>query len=298
MASPWPIDPAAGRRRQAGDPSWPRLELAPLRRAAARAAARIGVPTLVFFSLVALAAGISAVLLLGWPGSSGRTFSWALRPEPAAALIGGCYLVSTFVFGLGCARPWTEVRAICVAVYGLVLPTMVETFLHLHVFDFSRWQALLWVALFVAAPPAITYVHWSQRATPIAPGAPLVGWTRAVLIGSAAVFAVAAIALLVAPTRDAISDHAPFALVGLTGSYLGAWCSFAAVLCGWTAWRNSRTEARLALPTLAAVAAGGVVAALRTLDDIAQAGTYLSVLAGLVVLYAACWAVNARRTAG
>jgi hypothetical protein len=269
--------------------------VAPFRRLTARAAARIGVPALVFFSLVALAAGISALLLLGWPGSTGQTFSWLLRPDAAAALIGACYLVSAIVFGIGCTRPWTEIRAICVAVYGLVLPTMVETFLHLHVFDFSRWQALLWVVLFVAAPPAITIVLWSQRGRPITQGAPLVGWTRAILVGAAPVFAVAAGALLIAPTRDAISDHAPFALVGLTGSYLGAWCAFASILCGWTAWRNSRIEARLALPTLAAVVAGAVLAALRTLDGLDHVTVYFAVLGALLATFTACWIANARR---
>ncbi len=134
-----------------------------------RAVERLGVPAVIFFSLVTLAAGISAILLLGWPGSTGRTFSWTLRPPAAAALIGGFYLASSVIFGIGLTRPWTEVRAICVAVYGLVIPTLVETFVHLPVFEFSRWQALLWVALFVAAPLAITYVLWSQRERPSRP---------------------------------------------------------------------------------------------------------------------------------
>ena len=220
-----------------------------------RAVERLGVPAVIFFSLVTLAAGISAILLLGWPGSTGRTFSWTLRPPAAAALIGGFYLASSVIFGIGLTRPWTEVRAICVAVYGLVIPTLVETFVHLPVFEFSRWQALLWVALFVAAPLAITYVLWSQRERPLQAGRPLVGWTRAVLALSSVVFTGMAAALLVAPSREALSDDAPFALVGLTGSYLGAWCAFAAILCGWTAWRDSWAEARFAVPSLVAVAA-------------------------------------------
>ena len=260
-----------------------------------RAVERLGVPAVIFFSLVTLAAGISAILLLGWPGSTGRTFSWTLRPPAAAALIGGFYLASSAIFGIGLTRPWTEVRAICVAVYGLIIPTLVETFVHLPVFEFSRWQALLWVALFVAAPLAITYVLWSQRERPLQAGRPLVGWTRAVLALSSVVFTGMAAALLVAPSGDALSDDAPFALVGLTGSYLGAWCAFAAILCGWTAWRDSWAEARFAVPSLVAVLLGGVLAAVRAAGTIRHGGVYLSALMALAAIFAACWRANVHR---
>ena len=63
-----------------------------------RAVERLGAVMVVFFALVVIASGFSAIVLLGWPGSTDTTFSWTLRPDAAAALVGGLYLVSAVAF--------------------------------------------------------------------------------------------------------------------------------------------------------------------------------------------------------
>src|SRR5215217_7608347 len=95
-------------------------------------------------ALVALAAGIVGVLMLIVPDSTDRYFSWALGPAPLAAVVGACYVASAAVFGGAAIRAgWPGLRPLCVAVFGLTVPTLVATVHHRHVFDFSRWQAVL-----------------------------------------------------------------------------------------------------------------------------------------------------------
>jgi hypothetical protein len=59
-----------------------------------------------------------------------------------------------------------------------------------------------------------------------------------------------------------------------------------AVLAGWAALRNRRDEARLPALCLAALPAGGLAAALRTLSEFDAAGRTLGYLAALTLLAA------------
>jgi hypothetical protein len=52
---------------------------------------------------VAFAAGLTGLLLVVFPGSTARYFSWGLEPEPLASLIGGSYVASTLIFGFALA---------------------------------------------------------------------------------------------------------------------------------------------------------------------------------------------------
>ena len=188
-----------------------------------RAVERLGAVMVVFFALVVIASGFSAIVLLGWPGSTDTTFSWTLRPDAAAALIGGLYLVSAVAFSYALTRTWTEVKGLWIAVYGLAVPTFVATLVHNEVFDFSRWQALAWLAIFTGAPIAVTVVLVAKRHEhPPAEGRrPMASWTRVVLAAMAVVLATLAVLLLLDPTRRELSEHSPFPLIGLTGAYLG-----------------------------------------------------------------------------
>ena len=212
----------------------------------------------IFFALVVVASGFSAIVLLGWPGSTDTTFSWTLRPDAAAALIGGLYLVSAVAFSYALTRTWTEVKGLWIAVYGLAVPTFVATLVHNEVFDFSRWQALAWLAIFTGAPIAVTVVLVAKRHEhPPAEGRrPMALWARLVLAAMALVLATLGVLLMLDPTRRELSEHSPFALIGLTGAYLGAWCAFAALLAGWSAWCNDWRQARVPVLTLGRAARG------------------------------------------
>jgi hypothetical protein len=74
-------------------------------------------------------------------------------------------------------------------------------------------------------------------------------------------------------------------LRGLTGTYLGAWCSFLAALTGWAAIRNCWDDARLPVVALGAAAGGVTVALLRSVDDLHAPA--MSITVGVVLVLAA-----------
>jgi hypothetical protein len=242
----------------------------------------------VFFSIVVVAAGASGAALIVAPGSTQRYFSWTLRPPAAAALIGGFYLASAAVFGWARTLPWRQARSLVVGVLGLAVPTLVMTLIHDEVFDFSRWQALLWVGLFVTAPVTATVLLSIKRARGM-PSPALDVESRAGLGLLAVVLAVVAVLVWVDATRDDVARLGPVDLVRLTGTYIGAWCSVLAVLCGWAATRGTWDAARVPLMTVAAAAGGALIAFVRSWADLRRPVVTVLVtvvlLAGAVLTY-------------
>jgi hypothetical protein len=243
--------------------------------------------------VVVVAAGVTGAVLLAFPGSTDRYFSWTLRPPPAAALIGGFYVGSAVVFALALTMTWAQVRVLLVGALGLAVPTLVLTLVHDEVFDFGRWQAVAWVALFVTAPLAATAILLTHEHQPEAAGARrLRPWSRAVLAVLAVGLLTVAVLVWFDATRDDVDRWSPVALVRLTGTYLGAWCSFLAVLCAWAAARDRGADARLPLTALAAAATGTLVALLRTLGDLRHGAAAVAVAVALLALAVALYAGN------
>ena len=60
-------------------------------------------------------------------------------------------------------RPAVEVRGLAAAVLAFTVPTVVATYLHRDIFDFSRLMAMAWVVLFVASPITFALLLWSGR---------------------------------------------------------------------------------------------------------------------------------------
>jgi hypothetical protein len=257
-----------------------------------RAVERLGAVMVVFFALVVVASGFSAIVLLGWPRSTDTTFSWTLRPDAAAALVGGLYLVSAVAFSYALTRTWTEVKGLWIAVYGLAVPTFVATLVHNEAFDFSRWQALAWLAIFTGAPIAVSVVLVAKRHEhPPAEGRRTVAlWARLVLTATALMLATLGVLLMLDPTRRELSEHSPFALIGLTGAYLGAWCAFAALLAAWSAWCNDWRQARVPVLTLAALPVGALIAMARVSD--AASFAYAGALVAVTGVSVACLATD------
>lgn len=100
--------------------------------------------------VVATAATIVGAIML--MAHTKTYFAWPLGPPGLAALIGGFYVVSAPVFFYAGTRPAVEVRSLAAAVLAFTIPTVVATFLHRDIFDFSRLVAMAWVVLFIASP--------------------------------------------------------------------------------------------------------------------------------------------------
>ena len=241
---------------------------------------------------VAVAAGLTGLVLVAFPGSTARFFSWGLEPEALVTLIGGSYLASAFVFGAALPRDWHEVRGLAAGTLALTIPILVVTFMHLDVFDFDRWQAWAWVILFVASPLSFGTVLYLSRGSVDGAGPRLVWWARAVSTALAVTFFAAAVALWWDPERA--SRSLPLALPPLGGRILGCWISFLAFLAGWSAVRGRWHEARIPLIGLAAFMAGALGGAVRSLASLEPPGQRVGYIVALVVLLVVTAVVAAR----
>jgi hypothetical protein len=239
---------------------------------------------------VAFAAGLTGVVLLLFPDTTDRYFSWGLGPPPLTTLIGGSYVASIFVFGWAVRRPWVETRGLVVGTLALTLPMLAVTFTHLDQFDFSRWQAWAWVALFLASPLSFGSVIVLRRGIPVDAGPMSPRAHRAV--AAVLVLGLGALALALWVDPVATGRILPFDLPPLGGRVLGCWCSFLAFLAGWAAVRSHR-EGRLSFLALAAFAAGALIGGLRSFGDLgppSQRTAYVAVLVGIALV--ATWAAR------
>jgi hypothetical protein len=256
----------------------------------------------VLFGIVAVAAGVAGVVMLVTPDETDRYFSWPVGPPPLAALVGSLYVASAIVFGRAASREdWAGSRGLCCGVLALTLPTLVATVRHHDLFDFGRWQAIAWVALFIASPIAYGSILFVRRGQVQGTGARVPGWVAALCAGEAVAYAALALGLWFVPS--VMDDKSPFALPGLSGRFLGCWASFLAVLAAFAAVRKRWNEARTPLLALTLWPLAAAVAAIRSWDDLAPTGRragYVTVAVALAVVGLAMLAASrstARRAA-
>lgn len=231
---------------------------------------------------MALAAGVTGVVLLISPADTAGYFSWDLEPAPLAALVGGSYVASLLVFGVALRASWVEVRGLVIGTLALTLPILVSTFTHMGVFDFDRWQAWGWVVLFVASPLAFGTVILRMRGEAEGSGGWPAPWATLVAGVLAVIFLAVAVLLWLDPTRVA-GTLFPFDLPALGGRVVGCWMSFLAFLAVWIA-THTREESWIPALGLTAFSAGALAGAIVTLDELQRARIYLAVLAVLMTV--------------
>jgi hypothetical protein len=174
-----------------------------------------------------------------------------------------------------------EVRGLAAAVLAFTVPTLIATYLHRDIFDFSRLMATAWVVLFIASPLTFALLLWSGRHAQPPPNAPRLNRAaRTVLAVLAVAFAGLAVWFWVTT-----SGPVPFEVAPLGARYLAAWLAFFTVLAGWPALRTTRAEARVPLLSLIAYGVGGLLAAAIHPGQL-EAGAlgYLAALIGLVTI--------------
>jgi hypothetical protein len=231
--------------------------------------------------VVATAAGIVGAIMLIAPTSTGTYFAWALGPPGLAALVGGFYVVSAPVFGYAGTRPVVEVRGLAAAVLAFTVPTLVATYLHRDIFDFSRLMAMAWVVLFIASPITFGLLLWPSRHAQPPPNDPRLNSAARIVLAVLAV-AFAGLAFWFWVTT---SGPVPFEVAPLGARFLATWLAFFAVLAGWPALRPTRAEARVPLLSLVAYGVGGLLAAAVHPGQL-EAGRlgYLAALVGVVMI--------------
>lgn len=265
-----------------------------------------GVLRIVFASDV-IGAAVTGVMLLASPGSTARTFSWGLGPEPLTSVVAGLYLASAVTFAFALRLPWPRTRGLALGVLGWTVPTLIVTLVHLDQFDFGRFQAVAWMLLFSGTPLLMTAIvvaheqHRPRGSEPDRAESRLPAWVRVGLALVAVAGLAWAVALWVDP-RGAFGELLPFELPPLGGRFLGCWAFLVAVMAAYAFGRNRWSEAQVSLVAVAALFLGALVGALRSFTESAPAGraTYVSVLALLLTfsfaLLAGAWMQERGRT--
>lgn len=234
------------------------------------------------FVVTGVAAVAGAVMVVA-PDATDRYFSWPIGPPPLAALVGAFYLASALTFAiLGVRSDWRLSRGIAFGILAFTLPTVVATVHHHDLFDWSRWQALAWVALFVGSPMAFASFLFllRGRARTARRGLPAARRAAIAILGVA--YAALAVGFLLTPHR--LERVSPFALPGLSGRFLGSWCAFLAVVAAFVAVRNRSEESHVALLALVIWPVAAIAAAVRSLHDLQPTSRRVPYLVGLVVL--------------
>ena len=139
-------------------------------------------------SVVTIAAGVAGSVMLVAPWDTGSYFSWPIGPPPLAATVGAFYLASAGLFTvLGLRSDWSAAQGVCVAVLAFTVPTVVATAHHDDLFDWERWQALAWGAVFVATPiifSALLFIQRNRAREATVPLVALMLWPAAALVGA------------------------------------------------------------------------------------------------------------------
>ncbi len=171
--------------------------------------------------VVVAAAGLAGSVMVIAPQATDSYFSWPIGPSPLAVLVGAFYLASAFLFALLAHQDdWLRVRGVCVAILAFTLPTVVATVRHADLFDWNRWQALAWVALFVGSPLAFGSFLFLHRGVRTPQPQMLPALARSALAVLATAYVVLALMLLLTPGW--LQARSPFPLPGLSGRFLGS----------------------------------------------------------------------------
>ena len=217
--------------------------------------------------VVAVVAGLAGTVMLVAPADTDTYFSWPIGPPPLAALVGAFYLASAVTFYLIATRAdWPAARGICFGILAFTVPTLAATARHRDLFDWDRWQAVAWVALFAGSPLAFSSFLYLLRGRAPHAGAGLPLSTRAVLGILTVVYGALGLGLMLAPGR--LEERSPYALPGLSGRFVGSWCLFLCVVAGFALVRSRAHEARIPVFALVAWPVAAVLAAVRSFDDL------------------------------
>jgi hypothetical protein len=217
--------------------------------------------------VVAVVAGLAGTVMLVAPRDTDAYFSWPIGPPPLAALVGAFYLASAVTFSvIGTRADWLAARGICFGILAFTLPTLAATARHHDLFDWGRWQALAWVALFAGSPLAFSSFLYLLRGRAPRGRGNLPSSIQTIFGILALAYGALGLGLLLAPGR--LEERSPFALPGLSGRFLGSWCLFLCVVAGFALVRSRAHEAWVPVFALVAWPVAAGIAAVRSFDEL------------------------------
>jgi hypothetical protein len=246
------------------------------------------------YLIISILTAIVGVLLVAAPGSTERLFAWALGPPGVAALTGGLFLGAAVAFALAAARARVAGRGFALLSIVFAGPVFGYTLLHRDLFDFGRWQALVWVVAFgliiLLSILMLSTGAWSSAGRGPMPAT----WARAILalLGLAGV----AVATAMWVKSEGPRPWVPLELSQFAGQLFGMWFAVIGFACLWSAIRPAE-EARVFVAGVTALLAGAAVGAIRAYDGFVPADRALF-LGGLAIAFVLCVLVLVFQRAG
>jgi hypothetical protein len=242
------------------------------------------------FAAMAVLSALAGVMLVAIPGSSASFFAWGLGPPPLAAVAGGCFIGAAAAFAYFSSRVPVAGRGLCLLGIVFAIPTLGYTLINRSVFDFGRWQALLWLVVFAALSLLFVLLPFVGAWRLAGAGQRLPSWARSVLLVVTVAGVVGAVALWIDPVGSAA--WLPFLPPPLGGRFLGVWSMVVAFACLWAAIRPG-PEADPFVFGAGAFVLGAVVGTLRTFGDLEHGrrlvflGVLVAALALILVVHPA-----------
>ena len=196
--------------------------------------------------------GVMSLLTISLtPADTARHFSWPIKPEVTAALLGGFYIAAATVFILALfARRWENIRVFVIASILFSSAELIATFLHWDRFSVGTLPFNVWFVSYLLPPPLFAFFYvWHQRRVAPLPGAidePLPQGLRVVMaILGALLFALGLLAFIRPAMLIALM---PWEFTPLTTRALSGWIIATGTMLLSGARENDRTRVRILSP--------------------------------------------------
>lgn len=237
---------------------------------------------------------LAFVVLYFWPGDTGRSFAWPIKPPLTPLILGSAYLGGAYFFVRAArASSWSAIKAgfppvaAFAALLGIATVLHWDRFTHAHV-AFWLWAALYFTTPFLVAGVWLANRRFEDRASH---DDLVISAGLAMVIGTIGALALATGLFLFLFPQAAIAIW-PWALTPLTARVMGAIFVLGLAAAGafterrWIAFRLLlQVEAlMLALILVGGVRAAGDLAGTNALSWLFTAG-FASLLVASVVLY-------------
>jgi hypothetical protein len=174
---------------------------------------------------------LAGIQLYFFPEDTDHFFAWTIDPPMTASFLGAFYWTSVVLASLSALqRHWVNARVGLLGVQVFVWLTLGATLLHLDKFhldvsdDFARGAAWLWLVVYAAVPPLLTFFYVDQIRSPgmdARRAHPTPALFRAIVSAHAAVAIVFGLLFYAAPDRTA--SLWPWELTPLTARAVAAW---------------------------------------------------------------------------
>jgi len=221
------------------------------------------------------------------PADTARHFAWPIKPEVTAALLGGYYLASAWVFVLAFfARRWENVRVFIIATILFSSTELIATVVHWDRFTVGSLPFNVWFISYVLPPPLfIAFYLWHQRRAvpiPFATDEPLPRGLRRAMRVLGGALALLGLAALFEP--DVVFPLMAWKFTPLTARALSGWILALGTMMLSAAHENDRTRARIISPFLVLLLPAVALEVWRFADQVTW--SHPGVVGGLAVLAA------------